>query len=126
MPIYEYTCPYCEPEVFYTHFAHLPPDPVPNCPQHDSTLKRVFSFSTPAMFQDGYDAQTGRYISSKRHHVETLKRLSDERTAATGIPHDYESLHPADANALNITEEARDVTYRRATEQGRREVKLYL
>ena len=128
MPVYEFRCPVCHPSHnTYEIFHHGgPPDHKPVCPVHDEHLRRVFSFAKTVMFQDGYSPATGTYVSSHHDAAEQLKRKSEEAFQATGIPHDLVPVHPSDMAAMTSTEQGRDDAYRKATESGQREKKLWL
>lgn len=125
MPVYEFRCPVDDATYEILHHGGPPPH-IPICPTHDSHLRRVYSFTKTIMFQDGYSDATGSYVSSNRDMADQLKRKSDEATARTGIPHDFVPMHPSDMKAMASTEEGKDRAYRRATESGQREKKLWL
>lgn len=95
MPIYEYRCDEC-PGISYQTVTQILVPPTLECPNGHGTLKRRYSFSTPKMEMGGYDPALGRYFESETQRREFLKMKSDERTEATGIVHDYISVHPAD------------------------------
>ena len=129
MPVYEFRCQYCAEAGLpsYEIFHHGgPPEHRPLCPRHDIHLSRVYSFTKTIMFQDGYSPVTGGYVSSMSDTAEQLKRRSEELTNQTGIPHDLVPVHPSDMHSMTSTEEGRDAKYRKQTETGEREKKLWL
>lgn len=126
MPIYEFKCKTCGQigQAFRTAGDTQPPD----CPFCGGLMKRKFSsFGMPAPFQDGVNPQLGTYVRSNRDHADQLKRASEQAWERTGIPCNYQPVHPADAKEVyGVTDEGLDATYRRQVAEGSRETQLWL
>ncbi len=55
-------------------------------------LKRVYTLSFAPVDQATFNPSVGKVISDKRQFQDECKRLSEQQTAKTGIPHKYEML----------------------------------
>lgn len=131
MPIYEYRCPDCHTIRAYslTISEYEASDLLPICFDHGAvhfTMKRVFSFSKTPPFEEHFNLTTGEVTSSARSHADNLKRMSEEASLRTGMPHNFVPVHPSEAReAYGVTEEGLDSTYRKEVESGQREVKQW-
>jgi hypothetical protein len=67
--------------------------------------KRKFSFHPASVMHQHFNTSTGTVVSSQRQFDDDLKRLSEERTEATGIPHNYVNVDIMDKDALGVTDE---------------------
>lgn len=155
MPVYEYQCPRCGnhlaismtiqeyerataelslEEEYRQLDEGLPPrTTLPPLCFHGGTgvgntvMRRIFSFSKPPAFEEHFNLTTGTVTSSARAHANELKRMSEEASARTGMPHNFVPVHPSEAReAYGITDEGLDSTYRKEVETGQREVKQWL
>lgn len=126
MPIYEFKCRECDRD--FQSFRSVGDTSPPNCPLCSRQMKRKFSsFGMPAPFADGWNHQLGSYVSSNRDHADQLKRMSESAWERTGIPCNYEPVHPADAkDVYGVTDEGLDATYRRHREEGRTEKQIWV
>lgn len=100
MPLYDYRCRICGfDDQIYDEIANPSGlketyDLGVTCPVClDGPLARVFSFSVPAdPVGDGYyDNSIGAYVTSERQLHDLNKIRSEEVTARTGIPHDFQA-----------------------------------
>lgn len=132
MPVYEYRCPGCGDTRSFTlsieQYDQSQLMPICfNDPADPHPMKRIFSFSKPPAFEEHFNLTTGTVTSSPRAHANELKRMSEEASARTGMPHNFVPVHPSEAReAYGITDEGLDSTYRKEVETGQREVKQWL
>ena len=126
MPIYEFKCEDCGLD--FQSFRSVGDTAPPNCPTCRAVTKRKFSrFGMPVTFNEGWNQQLGSYVTSYRDHSEQLKRKSEADTLHTGIPCQYEPVHPADQREVfGITDEGLDATYRRQTDTGQRQKQIWV
>lgn len=99
MPAYEHRCRVCRATIT-TVCGHDERDALtdtachtPDCP---GTLKRVFSFSAPEMFEPHWNASVGKYVTSKSELKSELARASEAATARTGVEHNFSLIDTHD------------------------------
>lgn len=132
MPVYEFRCPSCGAVKSYslTIEQYDACQLMPICfedPSDPHPMRRIFSFSKTPAFEEHFNLTTGTVTSSARAHANELKRMSEEASARTGMPHSFVPVHPSEAReAYGITDEGLDSTYRKEVETGQREVKQWL
>ena len=103
MTIYEYRCTECG----YTANVTDRADSLGACParQCSGLLKRVWRVNFGAVMQEHFNATVGKPISDGRQFERELRRMSDERTAATGIEHRFAPVDPTDTKTLGVNHE---------------------
>lgn len=121
--IFEYKCRICGTRKLTTERA----DTIGRCtnPDCNGELRRLFSFSTANVapqtrFKEHLNSSTGLPTSSMHQHEENLRRLSEERTRATGIEHNYVPIDSRDREALGVSEHAEE-HLRKNREQARKD-----
>src|SRR5690606_31265645 len=67
--------------------------------------KRVWSFQITKVMHHHLNPSTGTVVSSRQQFRDELKRLSEEHTERTGIPHNYEEIDLSDKDAVGVTGE---------------------
>lgn len=111
MPTYEYKCDKCGvraevvDEINGTKREDWDAGKIDHIREVDTpcgTMKRVFSFSTPPVMQEHYNAAVGKPISSMRQFKDELKRSSDALEDRTGVPHDLQPVDVSDKQALGV------------------------
>ncbi|MGI0133620.1 MAG: hypothetical protein ACREBW_01510 [Candidatus Micrarchaeaceae archaeon] len=73
--------------------------------------RRVFSFNFRPSMPDHFNNYAGKYVRNEREYRDSLKRLSDDNTAQSGIPHSYVPLTRAemmDPSVVGVTGESID------------------
>lgn len=119
MPVYEFRCPH-NPSFIDTDRTP------PMCDECCLPMKRVWSFSFHRPMPDHFNASTGTYVRNERQFRDELKKMSDEATERTGIPHNYVPVDPMDKEALGVTDEGLDTTYDAEVRAGKRERKAWI
>lgn len=108
MALFEYKCNVCRSIEITTRRGDSDgPCRVPGC---NGELRRRFSFTTAGVhprtrFQPHKNVATGMWTSNEQEHADNLKKLSEERTRATGIEHNYVPVDHRDKEACGITGE---------------------
>ncbi len=103
--IFEYQCRPCGDRYFVE--ADEPPSSAPRCPECAVACVRRFSFGfqrSTVKHEADWNYSTGTVVSTTRQFENDLKRLGEERTERTGIPHSYVPVDPTDTKALGATE----------------------
>ncbi len=83
------------------------PPPPPSCPTCGELTTRRYSVSfnrSTASAEDYFNNSTGTVVRTERQFQNDLKRLGEERTERTGIPHNYLQVDPTDTKSLGMTE----------------------
>lgn len=110
--IYEYKCRVCGDRMLTTTRG----DTMGRCRNTgcNGELRRVFSVNTMNVHPStrfkpqAKNIATGLPTNSMREHEDNLRRLSEERTRATGIEHNYVSVDPRDRDAAGVSKDAED------------------
>lgn len=130
MPVYEYVCD--EDKILlsltmtFAQYDEATAD-LALCPECNTLMRRVFSFSRMTSMPEHFNRATGRYVTNTRDFRDTLKRQSETMTRRLGMEVNYEPIDPADQRAaFGITDEGIDDQLRRHTDLGWREVKKIL
>lgn len=116
MILYEYRCRDCGRTVH----SETPQDRLAEPCYCGGALKRVFGF-TPmrvSAFKERWSNALGRPVHTARELASGLRQASEEAEAATGIPHRYVPIDPADHKAFTTDAGAEQ----RAREQRQRGV----
>lgn len=114
MTVYAYQCAKCGATIDSAVRAD-------NLGLHDlcgGLLKRLWRVNFGAVMQEHFNATVGKPISDGRQFERELRRMSDERTAATGIEHRYAPVDPTDTKTLGVTNEGLDSTNALRTRNG--------
>lgn len=109
MPVYEYACRSCGERDSLVRSVHddTRPDRLPcSC---GAEMGRKFSVphATP-MMHAAYSTATGSVVSDRRQFASELRRISDERTAETGIVHSFVPVDLRDKERLGVTDKGLD------------------
>lgn len=100
MTLYEYRCQDCGHRVLSDE-----------CADEICTVccgargQRIWSFSNATIMHEHMNTTLGEPVSSMRQFKDGLKRKSEEATARTGIPHNFQPIDPTDKKALGVTDE---------------------
>lgn len=106
MTIYGYQCASCGATVDS-------PERADNLGLHDlcgGLLKRLWRVNFGTVMQEHFNATVGKPISDGRQFERELRRMSEERTAATGIEHRFAPVDPTDTKTLGVTNEGLEAT----------------
>lgn len=142
MPTYTFRCNVCSDE-FDTHmtfeeytrfkFSSMSPRECMAMDEDDNSINCIGIYerviSSPSFhrgFQSGYNPSVGQFVSNSGEFQSSLSRASDEATARTGIPHNFQPIDPRDPVAAGVTEDGMDATYAAQTKSGEREAKKFL
>lgn len=101
--IYTYRCE-CGAETYSTKQGDRLNQMCRSCAR-PGPLKRVWGFAYKQPMQPHWNNTLGRGVSGMREFNDGLKRASDEATARTGIPHNYQPVEWGDKQALGVTGE---------------------
>jgi hypothetical protein len=133
VPSYEYRCNTCGDEIIlhlsFTEHDELRDQGNVNCsrlPFCDGTYQQVISFGIIASMPEHWNPSTGNYTTSAAQFRSDLSRASDEATARTGMPHNFQPIDPYDATATGVTGDGLDATYDHQVKTGQRDPKKYL
>lgn len=100
MPLYTFTCPECRYAMDASWSDCCP------CPRCGTVLRRIFAFhiGRSAMVTDAhFNHTTGRVVTSDRDFRDQLSRMSDERSAELGMPHDFQPIDYRDRDACGVS-----------------------
>ncbi len=89
-------------------------------------IKKSYAISVQRPMPEHFNAATGRVESSMKAIAEQMKIASEEASERTGVKHDFQPVDMRDKDALGVTEEGLDATYRRLRNEGRTEGKTYV
>jgi hypothetical protein len=81
-------------------------------------MRRVWSVRFGSVLHEHYNHSVGKPISSHRQYADELKRLSEQQTERTGIPHNYVPVDLSDTRACGVTDEGLEETARRRHDAG--------
>jgi hypothetical protein len=98
--------------------------PCPFC--YEMGIKKSYSISVKASMPEHFNMATGKVESSERSIREEFKRKSAEATERTGIEHNFQPVDLRDKEALGVTDDGLDATYRRLRDEGKTESKTYV
>lgn len=126
MKLQDYRCKACDQFFVGTHVLseQLPGLECPLCFTTGSIIKK-FSVALHRPMKEHFNLATGRWESSMAGIKERFKKASEEATERTGIPHDFQPVDMRDKEALGVTDEGLDETYRRQRETGETEGRTY-
>lgn len=82
-------------------------------------LRRKFSFSVRSTFQETFNQTTGTFTSSERQFKDQLKVQSEMDSMRHGYDINYQPVDLHDKEALGVTDEGLDETYRQRYDSGR-------
>lgn len=120
MPLYEYRCRACGGTQTTYHRGGPPPSP-PRCPLCAIPLSRRFSFSHHQGWPEHYNPTVGRVVTSKADFRSALDQASEEATVRTGIEHNFAPVDLRDTEALGVTRDGLEETFRRKHDAAVRE-----
>lgn len=107
--IYAYRCRSCG----HSQDSRLRADTLGPCSSCAAgEMRRVWAVNVGPVMHEHFNQTVGKPISSMRQFEAELRRVSDERTAATGIEHRYAPVDPTDRKALGVTSEGLEATNR--------------
>lgn len=126
MKLQDYRCKNCDQMFVGTHVLSedLPELICPFCGMQGSIAKK-FSIAVHRPMAEHYNLSTGSWESSMTSIKEKFRKASDEATERTGIPHNFQPVDLRDKEALGVTDEGLDSTYRKRREAGQTEGKTY-
>lgn len=114
MPLYAYECPNCGQE-YESLKRGLESTTLCQC---ESPIKRKWMVNLQRPMPDHYNTSVGKYVTGKRQLTDEFKRMSDNMTERTGIPHNYVPVDPNDKETFGVTDEGLQATHDRMVKQG--------
>lgn len=88
-------------------------------------MRRVYTpFSVHRGFQEHFNHSVGRFVNTERELKSELSRASEEYTARTGVPANFQPVHPEEIKHT-VNGEGLESTHRKEVELGKREVKQW-
>lgn len=95
------------------------PEEFPECPICGGPSGKLYSFSTTRPLNINPHITGDPNVTSMRQLKESFKRRSEEAEMQTGLKHDFQPVDLRDREALGVTDEGLEPTYRRLHNEGR-------